>query len=181
MNGLQHIAFVLDGNRRWAKKQGKSASFGHRSGGETFERIVKACVRKGIPYVTFWALSTENFKSRSKTELEFLFKLLETELPKYAEEMDKENIKMKVIGDVKKLPNSSQKILEDVRKKTKGNTKATATLAINYGGRDEIIRSTKKVIDSGIELTDIDEETFSSHLDTAGSPGSGSYYPNGRK
>lgn len=170
METLQHIAFIIDGNRRWAKQKGLLTSLGHREGGKNVEQMSKICVQKHkIPYITYWVLSTENVKKRSESELNFLFELID-EIPKNLKSIDEEQIKIHVIGNLSALPEKSQKTLFNIQEETKNNTKAVVTLAVNYGGHDEIIRTYQKLLKDGINAEDITDELLSSYLDTSALP-----------
>lgn len=169
MNQLQHIVFIIDGNRRWAKRRGKPSFFGHRAGGKTVERITTACIRRNIPYITFWVLSTENVKERSKPELSFLFNMI-GELPKNIQKMHQEGVQINLIGDITTLPQSCQKSLRSVEKATQQNTRAIVTLAVNYGGRDELTRAIKKIIKDKVPRHIITEKLITTYLDTTGLP-----------
>jgi undecaprenyl diphosphate synthase len=166
---LQHIVFIIDGNRRWAKKQGKPPSFGHRAGGKNVAKITTQCLNRGIPYITFWVLSTENVKERSKQELSFLYKMI-GELPKNIARLDKQGIKINIVGNIKGIPLFAQKSLQTVVAKTAKNKKATVTLAVNYGGRDELLRAIRKIKNEPLSAQEISEETISQFLDTKNLP-----------
>jgi undecaprenyl diphosphate synthase len=166
---LQHIVFIIDGNRRWAKKRGKPSFFGHRAGGKNVEKITTQCLNRGIPYITFWVLSTENVKERSKQELSFLYKMI-GELPKNITKLDKQGVRINIVGDLSGIPAAAQKSLQMVVAKTAKNKKATVTLAVNYGGRDELLRAIRKIKDAPIPAQEISEQTISQFLDTKGLP-----------
>jgi len=169
MNTIRHIAVIPDGNRRWAKAKGLPTVEGHRIASE---KILPDLIQKssdlGISYFTFWALSTENLKERTKTEIDNLFKLMRIFLSRRLAEFKKKGIKLKVIGDIKGLPNDLQKNIEKAINETKNNNKITLVLGINYGGKDEIIRAIKKIQDLRSKI--LDKETLSSFLDTVGIP-----------
>ena len=165
----QHIAIIMDGNRRWAKEQGKPAIFGHSAGAKNLKRIVQKALDLGIPYLTFWALSTENLK-RDEKEVKHLFSLFE-KITDYLNDFLKNDAKFNIIGDMsEQIPEKLQKKLLDVEKKTEDAKKITLTFAINYGGRDEIVRATKKIITEGLDPAHITEELFSRYLDTKDIP-----------
>jgi len=163
----KHIAIIPDGNRRWAKKKGLPTFEGHRFAAEnTLLKLVDKLLQLKIKYFTFWALSTENLLKRSSKEIKNLFSLMEYFLRQKGDELNKKNIKIKVIGDLKKLPTHLQKEIEKIIKKTEKNTMMDVILAINYGGRDEIVRAIKKIKD----VKTINKENFDHYLDTAGIP-----------
>lgn len=161
----RHIAFLIDGNRRWAEKRRKLPMLGHRQGVETVKQITRACMNRGVPYVTFWALSTENMKERSEKELQYLFGLLEKS-EKFLKDF-LHSARVRYIGDIKGLPKACRDVLSRIEKKTRENTGINSTLALNYGGRDELIRAMKKMMKSS---NSISEKNFGAYLDTVGIP-----------
>jgi undecaprenyl diphosphate synthase len=165
MAKLQHIAFIMDGNRRWAKARGKAGILGHKEGSEILKKIVRACIKKNIPYITFWALSTENLKERTKKELNFLFNLISAS-EKSTKEFENDG-RFVCIGDLSGLPKSCQVVLHKLEQRTKNNTKITVVMAFNYGGRDEIIRAVHRAVKDKKSLT---EKNFSEYLDTKDIP-----------
>ncbi len=169
----QHIAIIMDGNGRWAQAKKRPRLFGHQAGVETVRRVVKACGRWGVGYLTLYAFSTENWK-RPEDEVGGLMKILEFFLGKEVKELNKQNVRMRVIGDLSRLPKSSQKALEKAIKSLDKNTGLTMTLALNYGGRDEIVRAAQKLatqaVAGEIAPDEITIESFAGALDTAGMP-----------
>ena len=141
MNPLNHVAIIMDGNGRWGIKYHNSRNKGHKAGLKTVETVIKVSLEKKIPYLTLFAFSTENWK-RPKTEVNSLFKLLESFLKKKIEEFNKNQIKLKIIGE-KKFPKKLNKLLKDSEKKTKSNSKLQINLALNYGSKKEIINALK--------------------------------------
>lgn len=167
MNKLIHLALIPDGNRRWAKKRGLSSSFGHQYAAEkTLPKLIDKLIELKIKYFTFWALSTENLKKRSKKELDFLFFLMRRFLKEKKEELVKKNIKFKTIGDITKLPGDLQNQIKILEKETKNNDGLVLILAINYGGRDEIIRAIKKIKEQKFNVDNLNKENFGKFLDT---------------
>src|SRR3989338_3125870 len=166
---LKHIAIIIDGNRRWATEKGLPKMMGHTKGAKNFRRIVKAAQAKKIQFLTFYALSTENVIGRSPEELKHLFSLIE-KLPEYIGDFEKTETQLRVIGDMSKLPEKTQKRLQLLSEKTKSYTKFVLTLAINYGGRDEITRAVKKIIAAKVKAEDITEKLFEHYLDTTDIP-----------
>jgi len=171
MNTIRHIAVIPDGNRRWAKAKGLPVIEGHRIASE---KILPDLIQKssdlGISYFTFWALSTENLKERTKVEIDNLFSLMRIFLNRRLVEFKKKGVKLKVIGNIKELPNDLQKSIEKAINETKNNKKITLILAINYGGKDEIIRAIKKIRNSKFEIQNLKKDDFKQFLDTAGIP-----------
>ncbi len=169
----KHIAIIMDGNRRWAKAQGKPASFGHKAGAKTLENIVRYANKIGLEYITVYAFSTENWK-RAEEEVKALMALLQSYLDDYSKRADTENIKVKILGDISALSNGMQKSINNCMERTKNNTGVTFNIALNYGGRDELIKGIKKISEDvkegRIKVQDITEETVSNSLYTKGQP-----------
>ncbi|MBI2038227.1 MAG: isoprenyl transferase [Candidatus Magasanikbacteria bacterium] len=165
----EHIAIILDGNRRWAKERSLPTFFGHKKGMENAKKIVIYAQKVGIKIITMFAFSTENW-SRSEKEVNYLMKLFENYLDKYIDEYHKRGIKFRHIGALEKLPVSLQKKIKNAVELTKNNTGIVANLALNYGGRDEIKRAVQKLISEGVKAGDITLDLISESLDTAGLP-----------
>jgi undecaprenyl diphosphate synthase len=164
----KHVAIIPDGNRRWAKEKGRPTIEGHRYAAQTtFPNLINELAKLDIKYFTFWALSTENLAGRSKEEREHLFYLIRFFLKNKFKEFKEKGIKLKIIGDSTKLPKDLQKKILKAIKDTKENKKMTVVLGLNYGGRDEIIRSILKIKDQKSKIT---KESFSKYLDTSGIP-----------
>ena len=172
-NMPRHIAIIMDGNRRWARQRGKNASFGHREGAKTLEKIVRYANKIGLEYITVYAFSTENWK-RAEDEVSALMMLLQNYLDDYSKRADTENIRVKVLGDITALKPGMQKSIINCMERTKDNTGVTFNIALNYGGRDEIIKAVKKIAEDvktgRVSIDDIDEEMISNNLYTAGMP-----------
>ena len=169
----KHIAIIMDGNRRWAKARGKQAAFGHKEGAKTLEKIVRYANSVGLEYITVYAFSTENWK-RAEDEVKALMFLFQSYLNDYSKRADSENIKVKFLGDKKALSKAMQKSMEECVERTKNNTGITFNIAINYGGRDEIVKAMKKIAteykEGRIELEQINEEAISKELYTKDEP-----------
>ena len=169
----KHIAIIMDGNGRWAKKVGKKRFAGHTRGAETVSEIVEEAARKNIKFLTLFAFSTENW-NRPKKEVNLLMKLLVSSLKKEFSRLNKNKIKLCAIGDINSLPNSVKDELMFVIEKTKKNKKMVLTLALNYGAKEEIIEAVKtisnKVKNSIISPEKVDESTIISHLYTRNLP-----------
>jgi len=165
INNLNHIAILMDGNRRWAVENNLPKLIGHTQGGKNLKNIITACQKRDIKFLTVWALSTENLKEREPKELKHLFSLFE-KLVDYLGDFNKNNVRANIIGDTSKLPISTQKKLNEIAEHTKNNTGLVFTLAVNYGGRDEIVRAIKKIMNSSNSSKELTEENFSNYLDT---------------
>ena len=169
----KHIAIIMDGNRRWAKAKGKPVSYGHKEGAKTLEKIVRYANKIGLEYITVYAFSTENWK-RAEEEVKALMMLLQNYLDDYAKRADTENIKVKILGDISALSSGMQKSIENCMERTKENTDVTFNIALNYGGRDELIKAIKQIANqvknNEIQIDDITEEMVSDCLYTKGEP-----------
>ncbi len=169
----RHIAIIMDGNRRWAKAQGKPASYGHKEGAKTLEAIVRYANKIGLEYITVYAFSTENWK-RTEDEVKSLMLLLQNYLDDYAKRADTENIRVKILGDISALSVGMQKSIHKCMERTKNNTGVTFNIALNYGGRDEIVKAIKSIAkdvkDGKIEIEDISEDMVSNNLYTKHQP-----------
>jgi undecaprenyl diphosphate synthase len=144
MNKLNHIAFIMDGNGRWGKKKKKGRNFGHLKGVEVVKKIVTSSIKLNIPIISFFVFSSENWK-RPKKEVFFLFKLIQNYFDKEIKKIVKEGIKINILGEQKKLPINIKSTLKKVTKLTKKNKKIIVNLAINYGSKNEILNSFKKI------------------------------------
>ena len=168
-----HIAIIMDGNRRWAKARGKPASFGHKEGAKTLEKIVRYANKIGIKYITVYAFSTENWKRKAE-EVSALMALFQSYLDDYSKRADSENIKVKILGSREGLSEKMKDSIEKCMERTKNNTGITFNIALNYGGRDEILRAVKEIAteikDGKISPEEITEETISDKLYTKGEP-----------
>ena len=165
MNLLRHVAIIMDGNGRWGLKYKKSRNAGHKQGLDTVEKIIKTSLKQKIKYLTLYAFSTENWK-RPKSEIKYLFNLLENFLINKIEELHKQNIRLRIIGIKNFSPNLNQ-LLKQSEKKTKNNTKLQINLALNYGTKLELINAFKKLKKSKKK---INEKNFEDYLQTKGIP-----------
>jgi len=165
-----HVAIIMDGNRRWAAQRGLGPVDGHRVAAEkAVEPIVDRALELGIKFLTFWAFSSENWK-RDKEEVQGLLGVFRDALKRKTEKLYQKGVRMKILGDLSKFPKDiAQKSLNGIRR-TAANKKITVTLALNYGGRPEIIRAIQKLIKDKVPLKKINEELFSAYLDTADLP-----------
>ena len=165
MNLPKHVAIIMDGNGRWGLKKKKNRNFGHKEGLKTVEKIITQTIKNKIKFLTLFAFSTENWK-RPKKEINYLFKLLESFIKKRIVEFEKNNIKLRIIG-VKKFSKKLNKLLLESEKRTKNNNKLQISLALNYGSKDEIIHTVKKLIKNKKK---INEYNISKQLFTGGIP-----------
>lgn len=164
-NTLTHIAFIMDGNGRWAKKRGLPREAGHKAGVETFRRIVRYCGDIGIPIVTVYAFSTENWK-RPKHEVAILMQLLYNYMGKCREELMEEGVRFRVIGDKTPFSEKLQLRIAELEEYTKNNPRLL-NVAVNYGGRDEIVMAFNRLAEKGkkdISAADIEKELYTSGL-----------------
>lgn len=169
----KHLAIIMDGNGRWAKKQGMLRVFGHEKGTKSVKQTVENCAKLGIEFLTLYAFSTENW-NRPKIEVDTLMKLLISALKKEVKTLQENNIKLNAIGNLDSLPKGVRKELLEVISKTAQNSRMTLTLALSYGARDEIINAVKiiseKVKNNIISLDAIDESIINQHLYTHNMP-----------
>ena len=170
----RHIAIIMDGNRRWAKEHKLDSSLGHKKGAEVLENVAKYCNKIGLEALTVYAFSTENWK-RTKDEVGAILLLLNMYLDKFLKTADLENIKLRVIGDRdKNMPEEIKAKMIKMEEKTKNNTGLKFNIAFNYGGRDEIVKATRKIAEQvkegKLDIKDINEDTISNNLYTAGLP-----------
>ena len=173
INIPKHIAIIMDGNRRWAKNKNLPIKLGHKEGAKTLENIVRYAQTKEIKYLTVYAFSTENWK-RSKEEVGALMLLLKNYLDDYSKRADTENIKINILGDVSVLDEGLQKSINNAIKRTENNTGIVFNIALNYGGRTEIIRAVKNISkdikENKLDIDNIDENIFEQYLYTKNMP-----------
>ena len=169
----QHIAIILDGNGRWAKKRGLPRTAGHQEGAMNVREITKLCANIGIKALTVYAFSTENWK-RPDEEVKFLMKLPIKFFNEFAPELVENNIRLKVIGNVEELPTDLQQKVLEISELTKNNTKMTLTIALNYGSQDEIKQAVQAIatdVKNGqLNVEDINEDVIDQHLMTSDLP-----------
>ncbi len=168
-----HIAIIMDGNGRWAKQRKLPRTMGHRAGMKNIKMMVEESSNLGVKYLTLYAFSTENWK-RSKEEIGALMDLVVEFINKEFEELHRNNVKLNSIGDISKLPEKSKAAVEDAMYKTRNNTGLTLNIALNYGGRDEIVKGikeiAKEVLEGKLQVDNIDDKIISDHLYTSGMP-----------
>lgn len=172
-NMPEHIALILDGNRRWAKEKGLDPRIGHTKGAEALENIAKFANSIGLKYLTVYAFSTENW-NREDTEVRALMRILVRFINKFNKTATDENIRVRVIGDMTRFPEKLQFKLKEIIEKTKNHTGSTLNIALNYGGRQEIVRAVQNIaerVKAGTkEIKDITMDDISNELYTAGQP-----------
>jgi len=169
----QHIAIIMDGNGRWAKKKGLPKIECHRAGRAAVEEALKACLELGVGILSLYTFSTENWR-RPKREVNILMRLLEQYLRQYSAQLNKNKVRLLVTGEKSNLPLFLQRQIQKVIEQTKGNSKLILNLALNYGGRQEIVQAARaialKVKENKLQINGIDQKLFSEHLYTAGLP-----------
>lgn len=166
---LKHIAIIMDGNRRWAKEKHLPSAMGHQKGVDSLRSTMRLFDRFGIKYLTVYAFSTENW-NRKKEEVEFLMGLLAKTLLNELDDMHKENVRIRFLGDLTKLSKNLVDIVKNAENKTKDNTGVNLNIAFNYGSRDEITNALKAIVQEGLKSEDIIEDTISNHLYTKDIP-----------
>lgn len=169
----QHVAVIMDGNGRWAKNQGKPRVIGHQKGVDTLKDLLRCCRDWGIPALTAYAFSTENW-GRPQVEVQFLMTLFERVLRRELHEMKQEDVRIRFVGKLSDLPDSLHQEIERSMEDTKNNQGIQFTVATNYGGRHEIIQACQaiasKVAQGSLDTSQINEEVFEQHLYTQGIP-----------
>ena len=165
MSDINHVAIIMDGNGRWGLKKFNSRKFGHKKGIKSVEKIIEASIKKNIKYLTLYTFSTENWK-RPKYEINFLFSLLEDYLKKNLNVLLKNNIKFKVLGDLNKFPKNLKNSINNAIKLTSKNSKLQINLALNYGSKDEILRSLKLVTKKKLQINikNIEKYLYTSNM-----------------
>lgn len=169
----RHIAIIMDGNGRWAKLKNKPRVFGHRKGISVVKNVIEYCCKRGIQYLTLFAFSSENWQ-RPQTEVKALMGFLKKYLVSEIDWLMELGVRFNVIGNINKLPQDVKELAINAMNKTAQNQKMTLNLALSYGGKEEIIRAVRKICkdikDNKIDIEKVDENLFSSYLDTSGQP-----------
>ena len=169
----KHVAIMMDGNGRWATRQGKPRVFGHMNGLQGIEEAIAGCIELGIPYLTLWAFSTENWE-RSQEEIDFLMQLMKRTIPDKLPELVKNNVKLQVIGDLARLPADCRAEIKKAVKATKENTGLHLTVGISYSGKWDILQAVKAIakdIETGkVKSNSINPQLFEQYLSTRGLP-----------
>ena len=166
MNSPKHVAIIMDGNGRWGLKKNKTRNYGHAQGIKVVENIISEAIFRKVKYLTLYTFSTENWK-RPKKEIKFLIYLLQSYIKKELKNLIKKNIKLKIIGNLNKFPKSLKSKLRNAEKLTNKNNTIQLNIALNYGSKEEIIRSIKKI--NNLNKT-INEKNINDFLYTAGIP-----------
>ena len=161
MNKLSHIAIIMDGNGRWGKNKNKGRNYGHLKGVETVKKIVGSSIKLKIPFITFFVFSSENWK-RPKTEIKFLFKLIKSYFHKEIDNVIKQGIKINILGEINELPSDLKKTLIKCENITKKNKNINVNLAINYGGKNEILMAIKK--SKKISLKNLEKNLYTKNM-----------------
>ncbi|WP_372612562.1 polyprenyl diphosphate synthase [Aquicoccus sp.] len=167
--GPRHVAIIMDGNGRWAQARGRPRLFGHHAGAKRVREIVEACPDLGVEYLTIFAFSTENWK-RTQVEVAGLMSLFRRYITKEARALRDEGVRVRFIGDRVRLDDKLIRLMDELEEMTAGNARVHLTIALNYGGRDEVARATKRlaqdVADGRLDPASVDEETLPKYLDT---------------
>lgn len=166
----KHIGIIMDGNRRWAAKRGLTPVQGHEAGVKALVKIVEHCLDLGVKTLTVYTLSTENWRKRAKEEVRGIFNLLVRAVEEKKEEYKRKGIKVAVLGDFQAFPRKVVRAIEEILKIVKTHERLKVNIALNYGGRDEILRAVKKIISEKIPPEKINEQTFGEFLYTNGEP-----------
>tara|TARA_B100001123_G_scaffold379625_1_gene448686 strand:- start:771 stop:1451 length:681 start_codon:yes stop_codon:yes gene_type:complete len=167
MNSLSHVAIIMDGNGRWGLKKKRTRNYGHLQGIKTVETVIKLSIEKKIPFLTLYTFSTDNWK-RPESEINFLFDLIRKSLKKKLNTINKQGIKINIIGKKKGLPKDIKQTVKSIQKKTTNNKTITLNLALNYGSKDEIINACKSVAKR--PKKEINIKNFEKNLYTGGIP-----------
>ncbi len=167
----KHLAVIMDGNGRWAKRRALPRKAGHRAGAETLRKFIRWCADYNIPLVTVYAFSAENWQ-RPKDEVDALMKLIIEFFAKYKQELEEEGVKLRFIGHLDDLPAESLAVVKEAEEESKHRNRIQLNIALSYGGRQEILRATKllaeEVKNQQLDISEIDEQIFEKHLYTAG-------------
>ncbi len=166
----QHIAIIMDGNRRWARQHHLPVTQGHRAGAENLERIVTHCQKIGVKHLTVYALSTENWRKRAKAEVRGIFNILIEAVRRKTKEYKRQGVKVFILGNIQDFPNKVRQALEKILNIVKEHERLKFNIALNYGGRAEIVRAIKRIIEDGVPPGKVNEKLISRYLYTNGQP-----------
>jgi len=166
----QHIGIIMDGNRRWAEKRGLTINKGHEAGAKNLEKIINHCLELGVKTLTVYALSTENWRKRTKKEVKGIFSLILKVAREKKKDYEAKGIKLAVLGEFQAFPRKVVKAIREILKIVKTHERLKVNLALNYGSRDEILKAVRSIIQEKVPLKKLNEKTFSRFLYTNGEP-----------
>lgn len=169
-NVPKHIAIIMDGNRRWARRRGLADIKGHQKGSETLEALIEPAAKLGVKTLTVYALSTENVQERAKREIGGLFSILRNNFKTKVKKLIEKGVRVDIVGEMEGLPKSIKKVIEDVRNMVIKNESIRVNVALNYGGKKELIEAIKDLIQEGIDVEKINDELIKKHLYTGDQP-----------
>jgi undecaprenyl diphosphate synthase len=164
----KHIAIIMDGNRRWARRRGEPDSKGHEAGSQALENLIEPAAKLGIKTITVYALSTENIRERAKREVFGLFHIIQHSFASKVKKLAEKGVRVDILGELEGLPKSIRQIVEDIKKMYIKNESIRVNVALNYGGKKELIEAFKDLIKQGIDVNKINDEMISRHLYTKG-------------
>jgi len=165
----RHVAIIMDGNRRWARAKGLSDAEGHAAGVEAIRRLLRHAVRRGVPVLTLYAFSRENW-ARDDSEVESLFALLEAAIRDETDELRAQGVRVRLLGRLDELPPHTRRSIESALEATEGGQRLQLNIAFNYAGRTELVDAIRRIVEAGTPAAEIDEQTVSAQLYTAGMP-----------
>lgn len=169
MDGVpKHIAIIMDGNRRWARGRGLPELKGHQAGAEALENLIEPAAKMGVKTITVYALSTENIRERAQREVAGIFQILRTNFKYKVKKLIEKGVRVDILGELEGLPASIRKIIEQLRKTYIKNEAIRVNIALNYGGKRELIEAIKDLVKEGIEIDKINEKLVEKHLYTTG-------------
>lgn len=166
----KHIAIIMDGNRRWAREKGLSVDEGHEAGAKNLDRVVRRAQELGVKHLTVYTLSTENWRKRTKEEVKGIFDLLLRMVREKKEQYEKEGVRLFVLGNFQAFPKKVARAIAEMLKIVLKHERIKVNLALNYGGRDEIIKAIQEIIREGVPAEKVNEELVAKHLYTNGQP-----------
>lgn len=164
----EHIAIIMDGNRRWARQHNLPEGKGHEAGTDALEKIVESAAKMGVKTITVYALSTENIRERAKREVAGLFNLMRSSYHTKLKKMMSNGVKISILGELNGLPKTIQRLIEELKKTYIKNESIKLNIALNYGGKKEIVEAIKDLVRKGIDVDKINDELISKHLYTNG-------------
>jgi undecaprenyl diphosphate synthase len=165
-----HIAIIMDGNRRWARGRGLADKKGHEAGAQALEDLIEPAAKMGIKTITVYALSTENIQERAKREVSTIFYILRSNFKSKLKKLVEKGVRVDILGEMEGLPKSIRLIIEDLRKTYIANEAIKVNVALNYGGKKELIEAIKDLVKQGVEVEKINEKLLEKHLYTKGDP-----------